>query len=106
MKQLDLLSNFMNEEITEISWDSIMPIIERISSPMSLKIYGVYRDIRGEDVQVIIHNAWQTTRYITLKIEYGRRFKEFTEYKSDDETMLNVCYRFVVNFIKWYNQHI
>ncbi len=105
MKKLELLSNFMGEEINEISYNTIMPIIERINSPMRVRIYGVYREIEGEDVQVITHNSWHTQRYITLKIEYGRRFKEITTYKKEDNGMLDMYYRFVVEFITWFNAH-
>jgi hypothetical protein len=86
-------------------WNWLMPVVEKIHSPMRVKIYGTYRDIQGEDVNVIVHRASTTSRNITLKIEYGRRFKEFTHYKKEGETMLEPTHRFVVDFITWYNKH-
>ena len=105
MKNLNILSEFIGTEIKEVSYNTIMPIIEKINSPMCVKIYGVYREIDGEDVQVITHNSWHTQRYITLKIEYGRRFKEITTYKKENRDMLDMYYRFVVEFITWFNEH-
>jgi len=87
------------------TWNWLMSVVEEIHSPMRVKIYGQYRDIEGEDVNVIVHRGSSTNRYITLKVEYGRRFKEFTHYKKEGETMLEPTYRFVVDFIKWYNKH-
>jgi len=104
----DLISEFMHTTETldyKNSYDALMPVLDKINSPMRVKIYGVYREIQGEEVNVLIHNSWQTQRYITLKIEYGRRFKEFTEYTQDGETILQPMYRLIVNFIKWYNKH-
>ena len=93
------------EDMKFDTWDWLMPVIEKIHSPMRVKIYGVYRNIEGADVNVIIHRGSQTNRYISFKIEYGRRFKEFTEYKQEGETMLEPTYRFAVKFIRWFNEH-
>jgi len=87
------------------SWDWLMSVVEEIHSPMRVKIYGVYRDVQGEDVDVIVHRGSTTSRYVTLKMEYGRRFKEFTHYKKESETMFEPTYRFVIDFILWYNKH-
>ena len=98
-------SDFKSLKKYNKSWDALMPILEKIHSPMRVKLYGAYRKIGGEEYNVLIHRGSQTGRYITLKIEYGRRFKEFTEYRQEGETMLEPTYRFVVKFIKWYNEH-
>jgi len=89
----------------DTSWDWLMPVVDKIHSPMKVKLYGVYRDIGGEENSVIIHRAVQNKRYIVLKIEYGRRFVEFIEYQKEGESMLEPTYRFTLQFIKWYNKH-
>ena len=95
----DNLYGYYAEELRyNKSWDWLMPVVAKIHSDMKV-------ELRGVDVDVIIHSASQTHRYITLKIEYGRRFAEFTEYRGTTETMLEPVYRFVISFIKWHNDH-
>jgi len=96
---------FDGDLLYDKSWDWLMPVMEKMSSPLIVKVWGTYRSIEGEDVQLIVHQNVRTTRYVALNLEYGRRFKEFMEYKKDGETMFEPCYRVVIKFIKWYNEH-
>lgn len=103
-----LLNDFIgnNENINyHNDLNSIILIIDKICSGLTVRIYGSHRDINGEDVDIIIHNFTNRKHYSTLKIEYGRRFIEFNECCDNVIDLPITAFMMVVKFVKWYNQH-
>lgn len=100
MKLMEFNNKLKSIIYTHSSLDSVVNELRK--TDLNVRIFGQYREIGGERVKVYFHNLDITDRYTFIKVEYGRRFKEFIVYTENVGTKENTAWHALALFKQWY----